>query len=70
MSAFTFCLVQCIPSRVNITLIFITLKWVDLHSNKIIMIEKEIYMPVSCLHIHFGDGIFRHLSLKISVTAD
>lgn len=52
------------------TLIFANLKWVDLHSNKIILIKKEIYMPVllTRLHIHFGDSMLRHLSLKICVT--
>lgn len=51
------------------TLIFLNLKWVDLHSKKIILNEKAIYMPVLLTHLYayFGDSMFRYLRLKISL---
>ena len=52
MSAFTFCLVQRTCSGVVTTLLFVSLKWVDLHSNKIILIKKEIYMPVLLTRVY------------------
>lgn len=47
-------------------LIFVNLWWVDLHSNKVILIKKEICMPdlLSCLHIYFGSSMFKHLIFK------
>lgn len=49
------------------TLIFVNLKWADLHSNKLILIKNEIYMLVLLADI-FGDHMFRHVHFKISVT--